>query len=412
MQIVCVIGLGYVGQEVASAAFKHGYSVVGVDKDTEKLSAIADNKVCPEVEFAELTTDAQSVLHRADIIVAAVPTPVNNDKVVDLGAIKSVSSIVAEANYDDPPLFIIESTVPPGTTSDVVRLILENSGMTIGDDIFVAHAPERINPGDNQWNLSEIPRVVGALTEDGLQRASQFYSDLVKADIHEVDTPAIAEASKIIENSYRDVNIAFVNEIALALDQLEIDADAALDAAETKPFGFERFYPGVGVGGHCIPIDPYFLIGKSKSEGFNNKFLSYAREINDNMPNYVVEKTIRSLNDAKVLPNGSKVTILGAAFKPDVRDTRNSPYYELKSELNEYGVDVETYDPMISELSTVDSPYIPADAVILVTAHDEFQSLSFEKLHESGVKIVVDGRNEYDPNRVKDAGLQYVGVGR
>ena len=412
MKTVCIFGLGYVGREVASAAFERGYSVVGIDKNPSIISDIKDGAVCTDVGFTELTTDVELAEKSADIIVAAVPTPVNGEKVVELDALKSITEVVGNSEYDNPPLYVVESTIPPGTISDVVLPILRRHDLEIGEDIFVAHAPERINPGTTGWSLSDIPRVVGASTDTGLQRALSFYGDIIDAEVHGVDSPAIAEASKIIENSYRDVNIAFVNEIALALDHLDIDADAALDAAETKPFGFERFYPGVGVGGHCIPIDPYFLIRKSQSEGFNNRFLAYAREINDSMPTYVAEKTVKELNNAEILPNGARAVLLGAAFKSDVGDTRNSPYYDLKSELEEYGIIVDTYDPMVPELSTVDTPYVSADVVILVTAHDEFRSLSFEKLSSSGVSIVIDGRNEYAPADVRTAGLRYSGIGR
>lgn len=412
MQTVCIIGLGYVGREVASQAYKRGYSVIGIDKDPSVISAIEEGEACTDVEFIDLTTDPESTVKEADIIVAAVPTPVNGDKVVELDALKSITKLVGDSDYDDPPLFVVESTIPPGTVSDVIVPILKRSGLKVGEDIFVAHAPERINPGTTGWDLSDIPRVVGATTEVGLQKALSFYGDIIEAEVHGVDSPAIAEASKIIENSYRDVNIAFVNEIALALDHLDIDADAALDAAATKPFGFERFYPGVGVGGHCIPIDPYFLIRKSQTEGFNNRFLSYARDVNDNMPIYVAEKTIKELNNAEILPNGARAVLLGAAFKPNVEDTRNSPYYDIKSELEDYGVVVDTYDPLVPELSTIDTPYVSADVVILVTAHDELQSLSFEKLSSSGTSILIDGRNEYSPADVRAAGLRYSGVGR
>lgn len=412
MQTVCIFGLGYVGREVASAAFKRDYSVIGIDKDPSVISAIESGDACPDVEFAKLTTDGKSAVKQADVIVAAVPTPVNGEKVVELDALESITELVGNSEYANPPLYVVESTIPPGTVSDVVLPRLKERELKIGEDIFVAHAPERINPGTTGWDLSEIPRVVGATTDTGLQRALDFYNDIIDAEIHGVDSPAIAEASKIIENSYRDVNIAFVNEIALALDHLDIDADAALDAAETKPFGFERFYPGVGVGGHCIPIDPYFLIRKSQSEGFNNRFLACAREINDSMPTHVAKKTVKELNNAEILPNGARAVLLGAAFKSNVEDTRNSPYYDLKSELEEYDIIVDTYDPMVPELSTVDTPYISADVVILVTAHDEFQSLSFEKLSFSGVSILIDGRNEYTPADVRTAGLRYSGVGR
>lgn len=411
METVCIFGLGYVGREVAAAASEAGFSVIGVDTDPGVIADIKSQKLLTNVDFDRVTTDGAEAVTDADIIIAAVPTPVNDEKIVDLTALKAITDLVAAAQYDEPPLYIVESTIPPGTISDIVVPKMEEAGKDIGEDIFVAHAPERINPG-TEWSIIDIPRVVGAVSDNGSNQALDFYENLIDAEIHETSSPAVAEASKIIENAYRDVNIAFVNEIALALDHLDIDVSAALDAADTKPFGFKRFNPGTGVGGHCVPIDPYFLIRKSASEGFNNRFLKYAREVNDSMPSHIAQKTIKALNEAEILPKKSRVVLLGAAFKSNVEDTRNSPYYDLKSELEEYGVTVETYDPNLPDLSTVETPYISADAVILVTAHDEFQSLSFDQLASCEVEILVDGRNVYSPNTVRDSGLHYIGVGR
>lgn len=412
METVCIFGLGYVGREVASAASDAGYFVIGVDSDPDVIADIEAGKTLTDVDFEYLTTDGKTALPDADIIVVAVPTPVNDEKIVNLTALKNITEIVATIEYDEPPLYIVESTIPPGTISDIVVPKMEDAGKNIGEHIFVAHAPERINPGSGGWSITQIPRVVGAVTDDGLNQTVEFYDNIIDAEVHGVDTPAIAESSKIIENAYRDVNIAFVNEIALALDHLDIDVSGALDAADTKPFGFERFHPGIGVGGHCIPIDPYFLIRKSASEGFNNRFLKYAREINDSMPSHVAQKTVKELNQAEILPKNARVVLLGAAFKSNVDDTRNSPYYDIKSELEEYGVTVETYDPNLPELSSVNTPYVSADAVVLVTAHEDFQSLSFEELASSGVSVFVDGRNMFSPEKVSDAGLTYTGVGR
>lgn len=411
MKTVCIFGLGYVGREVASATSETAYSVIGVDKDPSVIAAIKNGNILANVDFEYITTDGKTAIADADIMVVAVPTPVNDEKIVGLTALREITDLVANTEYKEPPLFIVESTIPPGTISDIIVPKMEDAGMSVGEDIFVAHSPERINPG-TEWSITDIPRVVGATSDEGLHRTVNFYEKIIEADVYGVESPEIAEASKIIENAYRDVNIAFVNEIALALDHLDIDVNAALDAADTKPFGFKRFYPGIGVGGHCIPIDPYFLIRKSASEGFNNRFLKYAREVNDSMPSHIAQKTIKELNRANLLPKGSRVVLLGKAFKANVRDTRNSPYYDIKSELEEYGVKVETYDPNLPEDSTVNSPYSSADAVIVVTAHDEFESLSFERMATAGVQILVDGRNIYNPEKVREEGIIYTGVGR
>ena len=411
MDTLTIFGLGYVGREVAAAAPEKDYSIIGIDTNQDLISKIKRGEELDHIDFKSVTTDGKPYLNTSDIIVVAVPTPVDDQEMVDLGALKNITKIVATTEFEKAPLFVVESTIPPGTISDVVVPIFEEAGKLIGEEIYVAHAPERINPG-TEWDVREIPRVVGAETKKGQEKARKFYDEIIEADVHTADSTGIAEASKIIENAYRDVNIAFVNEIALALDNLGIDADAALNAAETKPFGFQRFYPGIGVGGHCIPIDPYFLIRKSDSEGFNNRFLKYAREINDSMPAHVAQKTVKELNSNEILPKNATVTILGAAFKSNVEDTRNSPYFDLKSELADYGIVVNTYDPFVPELSTVESPYTEADGIVLVTEHEEFQKMDFDRLASVGVEIFVDGRNVFSPEEIEQAGMSYVGVGR
>lgn len=412
MNRVCIFGAGYVGQELAALASRRGFDVSIVDTDQSVIESLETGNLLPNAEIKEVTTDGRNVAGQADVVIGAVPTPLNSSYEVDLSALKAITETVASSNSERTPLYIVESTVPPGTISDVVVPILQENGVKIGEDVHVGHAPERINPGNEGWELADIPRVVGAVSEEGQQRLMSFYDELLDASVHPVDSPAIAEASKLIENSYRDINIAFVNEVALALEKLNIDTKAVLDAADTKPFGFTRFSPGAGVGGHCIPIDPYFLIRAADSNGFNNRFLKYAREINDRMPTHVATKTVEELNTAEVLPNGAQVLILGKAFKSNVDDTRNSPYFDIKEQLERFNVFVDTYDPNLPDESTVDSPYVEADAVILTTAHDEFQSLSFERLTDNGVKVFVDGRNVYDPDNVECTGIRYTGIGR
>jgi nucleotide sugar dehydrogenase len=307
---------------------------------------------------------------------------------------------------------VVESTIPPGTISDVVIPTFEARDQTIGEDIYIAHAPERIDPGNDEWPIESLPRVVGAVSEDGADVIVDFYERLLDAEVHQVEDSSVAAASKIIENTYRDINIAYVNEIALTLDQLDIDVEKALDAAETKPFGFTRFSPGAGVGGHCIPIDPYFLIEKASNNGFDNRFLNTAREINNRMPKYVAEKTIRSLVEQEILPQNAKALLLGKAFKPGVEDTRNSPYFRIRKELRDYNMTIETYDPQLSDESTVDTFYTNADVVVLITAHPEFHDINFSRLADNGTELLVDGRNMYDPETVEASDITYVGVGR
>ena len=253
---------------------------------------------------------------------------------------------------------------------------------------------------------------MGGITKEGTKIAGEFYRQILNAEVHEVESPSVASAAKIIENSYRDINIAFVNEIALILDELGIDVKNALDAAATKPFGFERFSPGAGVGGHCIPVDPYFLIQQVNNSSNRSQFIKTARRINDSMPEYVVKKTIDNLIKSGLLPQDTTAILLGKAFKPGVCDTRNSPFYTIQSGLKEYDVQLETYDPYLPGESTVESPYCEVDVAVLITLHEEFRALNFNRLADNGVKLFVDGRNEFSPEKVRNSDIQYVGVGR
>jgi nucleotide sugar dehydrogenase len=415
MNTLGVFGLGYVGGEISALALRRGIDVYGVDSDEAVVEAL--RQAPPHAEgpgvFHVSTTGAEAV-SAADAVVVAVPTPLSSSHAVDLGPVRSVCRTVAETLEPRADLLpvSVESTVPPGTVSEVVAPIFEDHGWTVGEDIHLAHAPERIDPNNDEWPLKSIPRVVGGLTPAGTEVVAEVYERLLDAEIHRVGSPAVAAAAKIVENAYRDINIAFVNEVALTLDRLDIDAKEALDAAATKPFGYTRFSPGAGVGGHCIPIDPYFLIEKASANGFDNRFLKTAREINDRMPEYTAEKTIRATVRSDILPQEATALLLGKAFKPGVKDVRNSPYHAIRTRLEEYDMAVETYDPRLPEESTVDSPAVGADVLVLVTAHEELCGLDFDRLAAAGTTVFVDGRNVYDPTTVEGAGVEYVGIGR
>ena len=412
MTNICIFGAGYVGKEVAKLASHRGFSIMLVDSDPTVVAEIQEGYQLENAKIDRVTTNGSLVVEKADVIVCAVPTPLSPSHAVDLGAVKSVTETISRVDPSSEKLYVIESTVPPGTTEDVIVPILESNGLVVGQDIYVAHVPERINPGDGDWPLEAIPRVAGAASQEGLTRTVTFYESLLDANVHPVTSPSVAEASKIVENAYRDINIAFVNEIAMTLDYMEIDTELVLEAAATKPFGFARFSPGVGVGGHCIPVDPYFLIGEADARGFDNRLLKYSRDINDGMPKYVSEITLEALSAIGIRPEGARVVLLGKAFKPNVSDVRNSPYFRLKDELQAYEVVVETYDPHVPADSTIESPYVPADAVVLVTAHEEFHSLSFKIFRENNVQVFIDGRNLYNPEDSDEYGINYVGVGR
>jgi len=412
-----IFGMGYVGSEVAELAAEHGYDLYACDADPEVVTALRSGThgvdISPEAITA--TTDGSVLVRETNILVIAVPSPLDSSYTVDLSALRSVSETISEtigARSGDSPLVVVESTIPPGTTENVVVPSLTTDGAVIGEDINVAHAPERITPGNDEWPIEKLPRVVGAVTESGRERSLSFYRSLIDAEVHPVKSPSVAEASKIIENAFRDVNIAFVNEVAMSLSELGIDAIEALNAAGTKPFGFMQFEPGAGVGGHCIPVDPYLLIGEAEKSGFDHQLLKLARDINDDMPSHIVDKTVHALNHEEVLPNGADVLLLGRAFKRDVSDTRNSPSYKVQKGLDEYGCNVDVYDPYIERESTVKTPYTGADAVVVVTNHSEFKQLELSSFAEAGTVVVVDGRNVFSQAASDDPPLYYTAVGR
>lgn len=415
MDTLGIFGLGYVGKEVCGLALEHGIDVYGVDIDDDVVRDVSVELDAVETDGTfRASTDSEAAVRHAQGYVVAVPTPLSSVYSVDLDPLTAVCEEAAEGIEpgDTPVPVVVESTIPPGTVSDLVAPIFERSGLAVGDDVYLAHAPERIDPGNQEWPIESLPRVVGAMTEDGTRAVIELYELLIDADIHPVPSPKVAAAAKIIENSYRDINIAFVNEIARTLDQFDIDAKTALDAAATKPFGFTRFSPGTGVGGHCIPIDPYFLIEKADENGYNSRFLKTAREINNSMPEYVVRKTIRAIVQDGTLPQESTALLLGKTFKPGTADTRNSPYFAIREGFAEYEIDIDTYDPLLPEDSSVDSVATGADVVVLVTDHLEFRDIDFAALAEAGTKLFVDGRNVFSPDAVERHGIQYVGVGR
>jgi len=411
--------LGYVGIPVLNRCAAADYSVVGADIDPETVDRVANGKhpatdstLPPKTisSLVETTTSNAAAVTAADIVVVTVPTPIDEQKHPDFTALKSVIADVAAA-ADDEKLVVVESTVPPGTCESVVQPIFEDHDLVCGSDIFLAHAPERLDPNNDEWQIESIPRVVGALSPKGRDRAADFYESILEANIHQAPSIETAEASKIIENAFRDVNIAFVNELAKAFDSYAIDAKEAIDLAATKPYGFMPFYPGAGVGGHCIPVDPYLLLNNSQYQDVDQPFLHKARVVNEGMPQYLVERTA-ILADELEVDDAPEVLLLGVSFKSDIEDTRGSPYFKIRDHLVNAGFETLTYDPWVPEHSTVEDPYQSSDIAVVVTAHEAFEGLDMDRFAEAGVAGVVDGRNMFDVERVTDAGLSYLGIGR
>jgi nucleotide sugar dehydrogenase len=421
-QTVAVIGLGYVGLPLAVRAQECGYNVIGIELDEKKVELI-NKQVSPIEEeylyenlpkFPIRATSNAKEIRKADIVLICVPTPVDEFYTPNLMPVRGACEMTAD-NLKKGTLVVLESTVNPGVSEEIVRPVFEEHGYKIGSDVFIAHCPERINPGDPKWNVTNIPRVVGAFTKKGLKKAVDFYESIIDGNIRPMKHIREAEACKVVENSFRDVNIAFVNELAKSFDALDIDVKDVIDGAATKPFAFMAHYPSCGIGGHCIPVDPYYLIERAKRAGFDHKFLRTSRTINNSMPEYTVELLQDKLNEVKMPVNGTNVGILGIAYKANVDDDRESPYYDIVTALKKHGAKVHSFDPHIKEKSSVKTLATllkKSDAIILVTNHKEFDKIDGTLLKNNNIKVIIDGKNILDKADVEKSGVLYKGIGR
>jgi UDP-N-acetyl-D-glucosamine dehydrogenase len=418
-----VVGLGYVGLPLALLAERKGYEVTGLDVDETKIATLQSGRspfVDPEVTAAmkktaiTFTTDA-AALENADVIAICVPTPVTDNHMPDLKPLIGATESVAK-HLQKGQLVIIESTINPGVSEEAVLPILEEiSGLKAGKNFHLAHCPERINPGDTTWHIEKINRVVGSFDQVGLRRAADFYRSILDADVRPMGSLKEAEAVKIVENSFRDINIAFVNELAMSFSRLGIDVVNVINGASTKPFAFMAHFPGCGVGGHCIPVDPYYMIEYGKQHGFHHDFLSLARRINNAMPEFTVEQVVSALNEKKRSLKGATIAVLGLSYKPDIDDRRESPSYELIKLLKKRGADVRVYDPFVPEESDVKSlneALKGAGVALIATAHSVFKKITPVILKKAGVDILVDGRNCLNKETFQKAGITYRGIGR
>ncbi len=420
---ILVVGLGYVGLPLALLARQHGYTVNGIDISPRRRTLIMSGNV-PDLdnEFVESLKTEQFVpstdfspVATSDIIVICVPTPVDKDRNPDLTPVTSACEGIG-THLRKGQLVILESTVHPGTCEEIMIPILEEkSGLKAGKDFGVAHCPERINPGDRYWPVRRIPRVIGATSQKALEEASEFYRSILDALVYEMKSIREAEAVKVVENSFRDINIAFVNELAMSFTKLNIDVVNVLEGAATKPFGFMLHYPGAGVGGHCIPVDPYYLIRYAKKNGFTHRFLSLARDINEHMPDFTVDMLELSLREKGKDIKGAKVALLGISYKANISDLRESPSFEIEHILKERGAEVRAFDPYVGEHSTTKTlreALKDADAAIVATAHKDFIELSPSVFMKAGVGVVIDGRNCLNKDAFEVAGITYHGIGR
>ena len=405
---IVIIGQGYVGLPLAVAASQSGRSVFGVDLDKARVDGlnagvspvgdVSDADLREQVEAGRYSasTDFDCVAD-ADVVVLCVPTPYHNDA-PDLSYIQNAAR-EAGKHLTPGTLVILESTTYPGTTEEVLLPILEEaSGLTGGEDLQVAFSPERIDPGNPTYGLHNTPKIVGGLTPEATERAQAFYGGFVETVIP-VSGPKSAEMSKLLENTFRHINIALVNELAVLCRDLDVDVWEVIDAAASKPFGFMPFYPGPGVGGHCIPVDPMYLSWRVKQFGGAAKFIDLARDVNAGMPLYVVTRVQDLLNDRERSLKGSKILILGVAYKPNISDMRESPALPLIDLLRRKGAHVSYADPYVPVLRAEDGHVLAAqdaitgataaDCVVIVTAHAEVDHVTVT----SRARLVFDTRN-------------------
>lgn len=420
---ITVVGLGYVGLPLALLADRKGYEVTGIDRDKDKIEKI-NNKIAPykddniskflKKSKIKATTDWNEMIN-SSIIIVCVPTPVDHKHKPDLNPVKD-SCIEIGKHLQKRQLVVLESTVNPGVCEEIAKPILEEmSGMKVSRDFYLAHCPERINPGDKNWNVENIPRVIGSMDNAGLKKSLDFYKSIINAEIKPMGSIKEAEAVKIIENSFRDVNIAFVNELAQSFYHLGIDVVNVIKGASTKPFSFMAHYPSCGVGGHCIPVDPYYLIEYAKRNGFKHKFLALARQINNNMPTFTVDLAEKMLNEKNESLNGAKIAVLGLAYKANIDDCRESPSFKIIEILEKRGAKVFSYDPLVRSKSTAASlqdAVTDAKAVIIATAHNEFKKIPPDFYTKKNISIIVDGQNCLDKEKFIEAGIMYEGIGR
>mgnify|MGYP003088668139 FL=1 len=367
--VVGVVGLGYVGLPLAVEKAKAGFKTIGFDVQQEKVDLVnqghnyigdvVDDDLVKLVNAKQLSATSDfSFVKDVDFIAICVPTPLDSHQQPEISYVKY--STIAISRYLKPgTMVVLESTTYPGTTEELIKPILEEgSGLTCGEDFYLGFSPERVDPGNKQFKTKNTPKVVGAIGKDATEVIAKMYREVLVGDVHEVSSPAVAEMEKILENTYRNINIGLVNELAILCDRMNISLWEVVDAAKTKPYGFQAFYPGPGLGGHCIPLDPYYLTWKAREYGFHTSMIEASMMINDKMPEYCVDRAAKVLNRAKKALNGSKVLVLGVAYKADIDDYRESPAIDVIEILQREGANVDFFDPYIPKFRAHGKEYV------------------------------------------------------
>lgn len=408
--ILGVIGLGYVGLPLAVEKAKAGFKVIGFDIQQEKVDMVnAGKNYIGDVVNADLekivkdgllsATLDYSQLAQADCVCICVPTPLDQYQQPDISYVKSSTEALLPYLHKEM-LIILESTTYPGTTEELLKPILESTGLKCGVDFYLAFSPERVDPGNLLYKTKNTPKVVGGITPKCTEIAAMLYEMVLEAPVHKVSSPAVAEMEKILENTYRNINIGLINELAKLCHKMNINIWEVVEAAKTKPYGFQAFYPGPGLGGHCIPLDPYYLSWKAREYCFHTSMIEASMMINDNMPDYCVERVMEMLNRNKKALNGSKILLLGVAYKQDIDDYRESPAIKVLELLEEKGAIVDYYDPFVASFKDngITRQSLPelikesiedSDLVIITTAHTQ---VDYEMVQKHA-KIIFDTKN-------------------
>jgi UDP-N-acetyl-D-glucosamine dehydrogenase len=408
--VIGIVGLGYVGLPLAVEFANAGYKTIGFDVQDKKVDAvnaghnyigdIVGDTLKKMVESGKLSATSNfEFIKDVDAVAICVPTPLDKYQQPDISFVKGSTESVAK--YVHPGMVIVlESTTYPGTTEELLKPILEASGLKCGEDFYLAFSPERVDPGNKQYKTKNTPKVVGGIGKDSTEVAAALYRSVLAGGVFEVSSPAVAEMEKLLENTYRNINIGLANEMAIICHRMGINVWEVIEAAKTKPYGFQAFYPGPGLGGHCIPLDPFYLSWKAREFDYHTRLIETSGEINTGMPEYVVQRAMTVLNKDKKSMNGSKVLVLGVAYKADIDDYRESPALNIIDLLIKQGAETTYYDPYIPEYrhkgvthtgakELTDDMLKKADIVIICTAHSCFDYNKIQKLSQE----VFDTRN-------------------
>lgn len=408
--VVGIVGLGYVGLPLAVEFAKAGYKTIGFDVQARKVESvnaghnyigdIVGDTLKNVVDDGTLSATSDfSFIQGVDAVAICVPTPLDKYQQPDISYVKGSTESVAKYAHRGM-VVILESTTYPGTTEELLKPILEASGLKCSEDFYLAFSPERVDPGNKQYKTKNTPKVVGGVGKDSTEVAAALYRSVLAGGVYEVSTPAVAEMEKLLENTYRNINIGLANEMAIICNRMGINVWEVIEAAKTKPYGFQAFYPGPGLGGHCIPLDPFYLAWKAREFDYHTRLIETSGEINTGMPEYVIQRVMNVLNKDKKSLNGAKVLVLGVAYKADIDDYRESPALNVLDLLIKEGADTTYYDPYIPEYrhkgqthtgakELTDSMLREADIVVICTAHSCFDYEQIQKLSHA----VFDTRN-------------------